>query len=300
LVPPTERNSKSKGANVADSSVREAERRWTESGLPEDGARFILARQRAGQLNHAQINTAAFLGDRSAEIALSDGMYDQTGKLNDHIAGICPCGWCRWDEGPIRWYNSLLGWAQNLPFPGIDGPHAEQEMLIRTGRALANAIWDKLYTPGQPNGAFVIADMRAESFLEERTEEARRACRALWDDPAWGRDHPLGAPDWTHQVLYFIVNPSGWRENAHTWFRESAQELRPPCKKCGNRVSQEQLDELSAEELGDVTSLFGPLVDLPINCEACQGVKPEDYGPAREAMRKALVPWVLSSVSYTD
>ena len=253
---------------MSDGSLRALERRWRESGVVEDGARFLLARERAGQLTEAQIYTAAYLGNEVAQAALSTGMYDQTGQMNDHITGICPCGWCRWDEGPERWINGLLYWAQNLPFPGIDGPHADQEMKIRIGRALAASVWEKVYTPENPVGTYAVADIRADRFLAERTEEARAACRELWDDPNWG------APDWVHQILYYVFNPNE-SGNLRAWFRESSRWLTTPkgCYACGDTV-------IAPPEH----------IEAAVSCSECEQDKLVN---ARLVVETALLPWVL-------
>jgi hypothetical protein len=213
-----------------------------------------------------QIYTAAYLGDESALEVLSDSLYDRGHQFNDHICGICPCSWCRWEEGPHRWLSGLLTWGQNLPFRGIDEQHAEQEMAIRIGRALAEAVWTKLYSAERPCGIYVIADMRAERFLEERTPEARQACLEVWTS-----QHSRMDPDWLSQVLYHIVDASHRTRNACRWFSLSGHLLGGPCKECN------------------------ALVFLQNGCKTCEGERYfDDAKLARDVVSEALVPWVLS------
>lgn len=262
---------------MSDRRLRELERVFRQTGAVEDEAQLLLARQRAGSISVSQIYTAAYLDHEAACRCLDDGLYDYTGKMNDHLIGICPCGDCRWNESPHpqRWMNSLLGWGQNLPFPGIDGPHAEQEMLIRMGRALAAAVWEAVHTPEVSFGAYRYWDKRAQDFLEQRNKETRTACWALWT----GRefiDRPGGRPDcpeWAHQVLYYIVNPGGWRENTHQWFVESATWLSTGCNTCGDV---------------EITPDAGAVA---VACSECQHAK---LVKARKVVEKALLPWVLS------
>lgn len=265
---------------MSDRRLRELERRYQSTQTPSDGARLLLARLRAGVLQDSQIYTAAYLGDEAAQEALSDCLYDFTGEINDHIVGVCPCGECRWDEGHQIWYRHLLVWGKNLPFKSLDGLTPLQEMLIRIGRGLAGAVWDKLYRPDNSFGGYVVADRTAEGFLKNPCAETRALCRRLWDNPRWG-------PGWAHQVLYYIVNPGGWSQNAETWFIMSGELLAEPCKECSNRVSFAQTEAL---EIAGT-----PLADLPINCDACRGR--EVYRAAvaaREVVRETLVPWVLT------
>jgi len=254
--------------------LRRLERVWRTTGAVEDETAYLLAQERDGVLAHSQLITAAYLSSPAARGCFRDGLYDLTGKMNDHIVGICPCGDCLWDEGEIAWINNLVGrHAENLPFPGIDGPHARQEMLIRMGRALSNAVWDKLYTPEEPYGAFVRSDMAAERFLEERTEEARAACREQWDDPDWG------CPDWGHAAHYYIVaNPAGHTGNIHVWFNETAELLRGLCPECDFQEGEEVVEP-----------------EQESRCLRCEGPFPhwEDLLLSRKVVEDALIPWVL-------
>ena len=263
---------------MSDARLRSLERTWRGSGNVEDETRFLLERVRVGQLTEAQLYTAAYLDHEAAIACFADGLYDDTGLLNDHLEGICPCGNCRWHQGHITWINGLLGWAQNLPFPGIDGPHAEQEMLIRMGRALAGAVQAKVYDAIDDTGSYRQADVRADRFLRERTDYSRKRCRQLWVDPDWGD------PEWTHQILYYIVNPSGWRQNMHHWFRESG-DLLFPCTACGNKFPPTIAGDLDALGLGLI----------PINCKRCDESRPGPLLQARKAVEKALIPWVLQT-----
>lgn len=261
---------------MSDARLRELERRWKETGNPQDGATYYRGRVRAGTLTENQIYTAAYLGDESAQ-SWAEGLYDQTGVMNDHICGICPCGWCRWDEGPSRWLRGLLDWTQNLPFPGIDDKHAEQEAMIRIGCALANGVWECLGQPTDPAaGAYVAASLSAERFLESPTEENRNLCRVHWQDENWV------APEWAHQVLYYIVSPGGWRRNLYEWFVRSARLLGPPCESCEAR--QTQVDHFAIN-----------------TCEACGRHRDEwkDHVVARDLVSTALLPWVLKSPEST-
>lgn len=220
-----------------------------------------------------QIYAAAYLGYEPAELALAHHMYDQTGEFNDHITGICPCGWCRWEESPTRWIDGLLGWGQNLPFAGIDERNAEQELAIRVGRGLAEAIWRKLdgmhQMADEPHGAYVIADMRAERFLRERTPAAREPCREWWTQA-----ENNGLPDWAHQVLYHIVDFRHRRENVRHWFLATGRVL-DWCDRC------------------DVHETWSG------RCRHQPVTRIEGLQRARDITRDALVPWVLSKPSAT-
>jgi hypothetical protein len=269
---------------MADLRLRELERIWQQSGLAEDETRLLLAQQRAGILTASQIYMAAYLGNEGARGCHATGLYDVTGEFNDHIEGICPCPDCKWGMGfgYKRWIDGVLGWAQNLPFPGIDGPHAEQEALIRMGRALAASVWEQHYTPEDPCGAYVTADLRADRFLAEPDkEEARAWCRVLWED------EDSGLPEWAHQVLYYIVNPSGWRQNAFHFFRESAVEMGNQCSRCDGSGSLE-------ETYTDPAHFGMPYTEYP-TCSDCKGFGSDSsLEQAREVVETALLPWVLS------
>lgn len=261
---------------MTDKRYRETERRWRESGLDTDGALFLRERLRNGDLTENQINMAAYLNYGPAVEYKSDGLYDRTGVFNDHITGICPCGWCRWEEGVSAWLKGLLNWAQNLPFKGIDDHHAEQETLIRMGRAIAAAIWEE---QGRPqNNRYLDADNLACRFLEERSESVRTECRTLWNDPDWGED-------WYHSLLYYIVMPSGWHRNMLYWIFEAGQRLAPPCKHCGNRVPDEM-----QEQLWIFNSALG---EAEINCDHCH--EKDHSHLAKIVIEDALAPWVIST-----
>jgi len=261
---------------MSDARLRTLERTWQESGLVEDETRLLIEKQRTGLLTESQIYTAAYLGHEAARGCGPFGLYDQTGLINDHIVGICPCADCKWDESHRRWVGGLINWSQDLPFPGIDDAHAEQELKIRMGRALAASAWEKLYSAEEPFGAYVRADLRADRFLAERTLEARAACRELWDDPDWG------ALDWAHQVLYYIFNPTGIG-NLLVWFRDTALILGDRCETCGGSGNTV---ELAAGETGQF------VMDEP--CGYCDGIGGRfDFPEARRVVETALLPWVL-------
>lgn len=250
---------------MSDAKLRDLERTWRRTNDPQDGALLLRERERAGHITREQIYTAAYLGDPPSQEALSDSLYDTTNQANDHICGICPCGWCRWEEGPDKWIAGLLTWGQNLPFKGIDEPHAEQEMAIRMGLALGEAVWDKLYTPEKPNGHYVLAERRASKFLAERTREARVSCRELWISEAWN-----GAPEWTHQVLYNIVDSAHRRQNATRWFVLSGFLLAGPCPECNVDNGWHS------------------------DCATCRSERQWKCPDlSQEVVRAALVPWVL-------
>lgn len=55
---------------MVDATVREHERRWRETGAPEDQARWLVARLRAGELTRERLELAACLGSHAARAAL--------------------------------------------------------------------------------------------------------------------------------------------------------------------------------------------------------------------------------------
>lgn len=258
---------------MSDARLRELERRWRGTNDPQDGASFLRERERAGRITRDQICTAAFLGDEPSQEVLSDGLYDRTGEGNDHICGICPCGWCRWEEGPDKWIPALLTWGKSLPFKGIDVDHdASQEMAIRMGLALADAVWTKLYDPeNSVFGLYVIAERRAKRFLEQRDRESRAPCRDLWVSELW-----TPAPEWLHQVLYHIIDPRHRTHNTWRWFVLSGDLLAARCSECESDVRTSGCGTCDSKRWWDNPQL------------------------ARDVVRAALVPWVLSEAPQKE
>jgi hypothetical protein len=251
---------------MADERLRALEQTWRRTGVPTDGATLLRARVKAGALTQNQINTAAYLGDEPSQLAMEHNLYDQTGEYNDHICGICPCGWCRWEGGYSTWLTGLTEWSHHLPFAGIDEKNAEQEMLIRMGRALAEAVWNKLYTPEEPFGSYVIADARVEQFLQDRAPETRSVCRDLWVNA-----ERYKLPNWSHQVLYHVLDSAHRFALTRQWFRLSGHLLGGPCKDCD---ASEGWSEGCAHCMSE-RQWRNPIL-------------------ARDIVQAALIPWVLS------
>lgn len=93
---------------MVDATVRDHERRWRETGAPDDEVRWLVARARAGELTAERLELAARLGSRAARAALD-------GRVRE------------WDppkDDPRAWLMALVAWGD--------------EVLVR---ALAFAIW---------------------------------------------------------------------------------------------------------------------------------------------------------------
>lgn len=78
---------------MSDGRIRELERRYRESGDPEDGAQWVLARFRVGLLSPAELLGAALLGDPAAKAAQAELAYPPGGIDVDpgvHYADVAP------------------------------------------------------------------------------------------------------------------------------------------------------------------------------------------------------------------
>jgi hypothetical protein len=107
-----------------DQATRELERRFSETGAPGDGAAWLRARLRAGELDPARLELAAFAGHRAAALVSGHDCQDERVCLR-----------CYQELGVLR----LLGER--------GGPAATLRAAIAAGRACL-ARWDAVYERG--------------------------------------------------------------------------------------------------------------------------------------------------------
>lgn len=77
---------------MTDLSLREFERRWDETGSPEDEARYFRERLRAGTLTESQLELAAYCGHSAARLAMGDGTPSPPRSLEELNAGLAKWG----------------------------------------------------------------------------------------------------------------------------------------------------------------------------------------------------------------
>lgn len=106
---------------VSDESLREFERKWLESSDPADEAAWLLARLRAGELDHGRLRLAAYLGSEGSALALGDLVPRVPEGLIDWVQGLAP--------GQLRY----TAWARG----DRDQPWAKQVLV----RVAAAALW---------------------------------------------------------------------------------------------------------------------------------------------------------------
>ena len=77
---------------MTDTKLRELERRWKESGSPEDEAAYLLERVRVGDLEKEKLELAAYCGHEGARLALGDEAPVFPGR-NERVHGLLrSCG----------------------------------------------------------------------------------------------------------------------------------------------------------------------------------------------------------------
>jgi len=80
---------------MSDERLRELERRWKETGSPEDEAAYLLERVRAGDLSQERLELAAYCGHQAATRALGSSAPRTYQKLELWIRGLA-----RWGVDP--------------------------------------------------------------------------------------------------------------------------------------------------------------------------------------------------------
>lgn len=88
---------------MVDATVREHERRWRETGAPDDMARWLVARLRAGELTPERLELAACLGSRAARAALG-------GRVR---------AWDPPTDDPRAWLMALVAWGDEVLVRGL-------------------------------------------------------------------------------------------------------------------------------------------------------------------------------------
>lgn len=267
---------------MSDLILRRLERKWQESGDPSDGALLLREMIRADLLLEDHVRAAAYLEDTSALAYFSGGLYDTTGKVNDHITSICPCSWCRWDEGIGRWFTGLLEQMNPLP---VRNEHltARDELLVRMGIALGEAVWKHIGPPR--NERYFAAIDCAKAFLTNPSEDSEAACRKLWEHPDWG--DMLAGEAWMHQILYFIVEKHAPNSAMH-FFIHSGRQLSPPCVLCGRDYKY------------PIEPIWMDLTQSDEDREECNTCKPglatnwRTSAYALEAIKPSLTKWLLT------
>lgn len=302
---------------MGDESVRELERRWRQSGDPQDEGRWLLARARAGQLAQAALETAAWLGAPGA-VHAAPGAAEPPPRPQDPWAG-------------------LLRWSARLDELLAPTPAASHRAALAEGERLLLALSGPL---GRTSVAlFVVEGPRAGDRLEVRgvtyldargaQVEARAATLALAIGPGGELELRARAPS---QVLVNgeavtrarlehgdLVTPGGetllivdtgdpgggdLQRAARAWLDELsarvlAQGAAPPEPpplpwiQGGSHLAVGRWLEAQLPALDDALRAGRPLALWPPELSpppALQGAWARDI---RTAVRDALAPWLL-------
>lgn len=75
---------------MSDTKLREAERRWRETGAAEDEGAYLVERVRAGELKRQRLMLAAYCGYRGARLALGDASPNVPADVKAWTAGVDP------------------------------------------------------------------------------------------------------------------------------------------------------------------------------------------------------------------
>ena len=174
---------------MADEKVREAERRWRESGAILDEAAYMRERIRTGGLTREQVELAAHWGHEGAELCL--GLSPLAQRLHethsiavlDHIA-----------QGLARWPRETCLRAVIALFRRLWPTGFAPSPQLRAAMLRAHAVLSGLPIPFEADPAPRVradqgADQHVRQFLEGQASRLSRACRP--DRENWRLD--LGA-----------------------------------------------------------------------------------------------------------
>jgi hypothetical protein len=177
---------------VSDARLRELERRWKETGSPDDEAAYLLERVRVGDLTREMLELAAYCGHEGARLATG---CDAQGQPAD----------------PENWAGSLLG-------------RFGRDTLLVAALAAANATlveWESAdwgtdavstrYKSGPRKALTALS-----TWLRSRRDDAEvRSARDMLDSPAageWAARAAEGAlssaidPGWMEHMRFSLIN----------------------------------------------------------------------------------------------
>lgn len=152
---------------MSDVTLRDLERRWRESGAPDDAARWHLARLRAGALRPEALELAAWCGDVAAGAAL--GPSAPTRQPAELLAWVAALG--QWGA-VARVVAAAAGAEHALEGAGVDRGDAAYEALARA-RA-----WAERPCVERSLAAVRAADALPFGWRPERERTARLSARA--------------------------------------------------------------------------------------------------------------------------
>lgn len=214
---------------MSDDRLRDLERRWRAGGAPEDDARLLRERVRAGALAAADLELAARLGHPAACAALARGPDDlpalaaalaatDDGRARTALAlaGLALPAWT-WPRPPdevvpgewVRDAVATLRAARARPGPGAAEAGLEAAGLARD--AAAEARGDGLWRPlaarvvgfaaeglAEPRALLEAAWLASALYSEARCREA--LARALLPAPLRPVREESSPPEWTSEV----------------------------------------------------------------------------------------------------
>lgn len=168
---------------MSDQRVRELERRWRETGAVVDRAAWLRERLRAGELEPARVELAAWVGDEAAQALVPEA--STPGSLEDLSRGLA-----RWGEEPgrdvaVRLYRpswksqvhprALLALAARLPCQSSGAARAREITLawlarpgVETAREVERMEW--------------ALDPRSQELTELLPRLALLHCRGIHPD----------------------------------------------------------------------------------------------------------------------
>lgn len=134
---------------MGDTRIEALERRWEETGLPEDEAAYLMARMRAGTLSEERFELALYLGSAGALLAA------------DQLEWKLPPG--------STTLGSVMDWAKGLGKFGV-------ECCVRAGLALGRDFVARDDTK-LPSDREVVAAV--EAWVEAPSAEQAGVCAQL-------------------------------------------------------------------------------------------------------------------------